>query len=636
MKRVVFYIVFILFPLSLTGQFSGEDDTIRINEVIIKRKSDVPLSPGYKTASVDSASISGYQSRNISDVLSDNSLILIKNYGTGGMASASFRGTAAGHTQITWNNININNPMTGQFDLSLIPAGFIDKVDIYYGGSSMALNSGAIGGTINLENSPVWGERFRLQVNPSAGSFGRFSGLVKINAGNSKLQSATKVFFQSAENNFPYLNTVKGEEPVREFRKNNQVSQKGFIEELYMRVPDGLLSAKFWYQSALRNLPEPIISMQGKQNEKQRDESFRGLMSYSSEKHGKTMNLTAGLVSDYLNYTNILAAVDSRNRSRNIVLKGDYTFGAGERTKIRADLSNELNVIRTNNYDGSKFRNIASAGAQAEISLTNWLITRILVRETLQDNKLLEPDFSLATRFRIIPAKEYYISASFSKISRIPSMNDMYWLPGGNPGLNDETGFTSEIILNGLSDISQEISIKSEVSFFHTLINNMIKWQPGDHAYWEAVNIGRTRSAGLESSLQLKWNLSVLKVGLDAGYSLTYATALNDINNGKQLTYIPVNRINGIFSLDWNYFYTRIISNLSGRRFLTADNSQYLPYYCVNDLDLGARLNLKNTLYDISLDITNIFNADYQSIAWYPMPGRAFILSVIFQLKTSK
>ena len=66
----------------------------------------------------------------VAELLSENSVIYIKSYGSGGLSTASFRGTGAGHTQLTWNDININNPMVGQFDLSLVPAGFIDDINI--------------------------------------------------------------------------------------------------------------------------------------------------------------------------------------------------------------------------------------------------------------------------------------------------------------------------------------------------------------------------------------------------------------------------------------------------------------------------------------------------------------------------
>ena len=58
--------------------------------------------------------------------------------------------------------------MLGQSDLALIPAGLIDNIQIYYGGASMPLNSGGIGGIINLETGPVWLERCSWALGPRA------------------------------------------------------------------------------------------------------------------------------------------------------------------------------------------------------------------------------------------------------------------------------------------------------------------------------------------------------------------------------------------------------------------------------------------------------------------------------------
>ena len=45
----------------------------------------------------------------LSDLLSENTPVFIKNHGRGALASASFRGTAASHTQVNWNGIKINS-----------------------------------------------------------------------------------------------------------------------------------------------------------------------------------------------------------------------------------------------------------------------------------------------------------------------------------------------------------------------------------------------------------------------------------------------------------------------------------------------------------------------------------------------
>ncbi len=299
----------------------------------------------------------------MADLIAENSIIHLKTYGSGGLATTSFRGTGPGHTQITWNEINLNNPMVGQSDLSLIPAGFIDDINIYYGGGSMNINSGGFGGVINLETNPDWDNKEVFFINPGIGSFGRRSGLVKVRAGTNGFQSVTKAFLRNSDNDFRYLNSVAGKSPIWETRENTEVRQKGFIQELYFRNSHSNLSARMWYQSASRNLPVPIISQTMNPPEKQSDESLRAMLTYESAKGLTDIHFTAAFISDKLDYTNELASVDSRNLSKRIILKSGLERRINKMLKLEFALNDELNLINTNNYAGNKSRNLASADA---------------------------------------------------------------------------------------------------------------------------------------------------------------------------------------------------------------------------------------------------------------------------------
>lgn len=622
----------------LNGQSPFQGDTILIKEVEIKGKSDNSAHSGFKVIRLDSATISEYNSRSIAELLSDNSALFIKSYGSGGIATPAFRGTSPGHTQIAWNNINLNNPMLGQFDLSLFPAGFADDVSVSYGGASMDLNSGGIGGIINIETKPDWNQKNVFYVNPRFGSFGRYSGLAKVRTGGPHFQAVAKAFLSSAENNFLYLNNIKSQVPVWEKRQNSQVNQKGFIQELYLRGSKGTLSGRLWYQTTSRNLPSPLTMSSLSQGEKQDDRSLRGLISYESLKEKTKYSLTTAFISDRLNYHNKLASINSENLSRSVVMKADIISQIDNMTILKLDLNNESNFINSNNYQGKRTRNIASAGASVETQLTKWLGTRLLVREILQDTKLLIPDFSTGAEFRIIPVKDYFIKTNFSKNSKIPTLNDMYWLPGGNPDLKNETGYTAELGMVTEDLISPSIIVKSEFTVFRSSVTDMIQWLPGENTYWEAGNVNKITITGFESNVNLAYSLAEFKALINIIYTFTQAVSLrkiteNELSSKNQLIYIPKNKINSVMRLNWKHLHTSLNANYISRRYLTPDNSQYLPGYSVSDMNLGVKLNSKNTIYDINLTVENLFNAGYQDIAWYPMPGRAWSLSVIFQLK---
>ena len=637
LKKVFLYVA-LFFTIHLQGQISFRNDTILIKEVEIRGKTDGQDYKGYKATHIDSSLIGIYNQRTLADLIAENSIIHLKTYGSGGLATTSFRGTGPGHTQITWNEINLNNPMVGQSDLSLIPAGFIDEINIYYGGGSMSINSGGSGGMIDLKTNPDWDDQEVFFINPGIGSFGKRSGLVKVKAGTKGFQSVTKAFLSNSDNDFRYLNSVAGESPIWETRENSEVRQKGFIQELYFRNSRSSLSARIWYQSASRNLPVPIISPTMNPPEKQSDESLRTMLTYVSKKGLTDIHFTAAFISDKLDYTNELASVDSRNLSKRIILKSDLQRRVNKMLKLEFTLNDELNLINTNNYAGNKSRNLASADAIAETDLTQWLAARVLVRQMIQDSRFLAPDFSVSTEIKPFREKYYFIKASFSKNSKIPSLNDMYWSPGGNPDLKSETGYTSEITLDMTSYLSGSLKIKNDLTFFRNHISDMIQWRPGESYYWEAGNIGNIVTSGLESGLDVNYTVQRFNARLNAGYAFTKA-AIEGANtdnqefSGNQLVYIPENQINALLRLSWQHFYSVFTASYTGKRFLTADNSQYLPQYSISDLTLGTKLNAGNVSCDLGFIVENLFNASYQNIAYYPMPGRSFLVSIVFQFK---
>jgi len=614
------------------------DEAILIGEVEILAKSERNQFMGFKDTHLDSSIIGIYNQRTLADLISKNSVIHVKTYGSGGLATPSFRGTGPGHTQIAWNDISLNNPMIGQFDLSLVPAGLIDDVNIYYGGGSMGIHSGGFGGIINLETSPGWNDTESISLNPALGSYGRISGLLRVKAGSKGFQTVTKAFLMNSDNNFSYINNISGPEPLRQTRENSEVRQKGFIQEFYFRNSSSTISARIWFQSAARNLPVPIISQSMDPPEKQFDESMRAMVEYGSVSGINEINITGAFISDKLNYINELASVDSRNNSKRIILKGTFERILKNILKLELSLNEELNLINTTNYSGLKAMNLFSADAAAEADITHWLGARILVRELIRDRRFLIPDFSAGTEIRPFREKYYFIRASFSKNSKIPSLNDMYWMPGGNPDLLNETGYSSEITWEMNSFPSGSLKIRNDLTLFRNHINNMIQWRPGSYSYWEASNIGNIVTRGVETGLDIGYSFGKFNAGLNAGYSYTKASnagmaAENSGLSGKQLVYVPADNLNAILRFSWHKFHSAFSTGYTGKRYLTADNSQYLPPYSVSDLSIGTKLNTGRAVFDINISVENLFDASFQNIAYYPMPGRSFLISLVLQIK---
>jgi iron complex outermembrane receptor protein len=250
---------------------------------------------------------------------------------------------------------------------------------------------------------------------------------------------------------------------------------------------------------------------------------------------------------------------------------------------------------------------------------------------------LLVPDFSLGLQFRIIDSKEYFVKANVSRNSKIPSLNDLFWLPGGNPELKNEYALIYELTYEMNRKIIDPLSLKYDLSFFRNNIKDMIQWHPGEYSYWIADNIQTVNSTGLESSVSLSYVQNSLDAQLNAGYSFTKAVSAgrkfeDDISAGKQLIYIPENQANFSIRLGCKRVYSSWVANFTGKRFTTVDNSKYLPGYFINNLIAGIKLSVKGSSIDVNLTIDNLFNVNYQTIAYYPLPGRSYFIKINFQL----
>jgi iron complex outermembrane receptor protein len=614
---------------------SFDNDTVKIREVIISvRKADSDLSV-YKKNIIDTVLISTYSNRNLSDLLSENTGIFIKSYGAGGIATPSFRGTGASHTLIDWNGININSPMLGQSDLSLIPVGLIDDIEILYGGASMLLDNGGIGGTINLETRPDWTKKTILSANSSIGSFGRYSGLIKVRTGNDRIESVTKGFYLNSENDYRYLNTVSGSEPYWQTRTNNQVRQRGFIQELYFNTVPGTLSGRVWYQASERNLPGSMLTLQPNSGESQSDESLRTMLNYDFSKLKSNFSVTGAWVHNRLNYLNRLASIDSKNLSETLTLKASYENQILESTKLKIVFDEQNGSVNSNNYAERKRRNTASVAVSVDRHKEK-LDLLLLFREIIDRQHLLIPDISAGAQLRLLDGKDYFLKASISRNSKIPTMNDLFWAPGGNPELKNEYALIYEVTYDMTQNISEPLNLKYDLSAFRYSIKDMILWHPGEYTFWTADNIQSVHSTGIESSLSLNYDQGILAAGFRAGYSFTRAVSAgpkiqNDVTIGKQLMYIPENQINGSFRLAYGCFYTTWIADFTGKRYITADNTKYLPAYFVNNLITGIRLPVKRISIDVSFTVDNLLNEDYQSMAFYPLPGRSYSVKIFVQ-----
>jgi iron complex outermembrane receptor protein len=213
------------------------------------------------------------------------------------------------------------------------------------------------------------------------------------------------------------------------------------------------------------------------------------------------------------------------------------------------------------------------------------------------------------------------IKSSVGRSFRMPTLNDRYWVPGGNPGLQPERGWNLD---TGLSMPWPRQHL--ELTAFLTWIDNQITWRPTEAGHWSPFNVKRMRSRGIEASYRLRRTLSPeVSIHGHLFYTLTDARDISDPSSStynQQVRYVPRHQIKTSVGLTWKNIHIGSSLRGVGRRYVTADNRQSLPPYLVVDGSVQTTFEYASVAARLGVSLDNIFDENYSILQYYPMPPR--------------
>lgn len=649
-------IIFLSFCGRIFCQEINFSDTIYIiDEVNIFAQKDNE-NTGVKIFKLDSLIIQKHIHEDLSQLLSQSSTIFVKTQGRGALSTASFRGTSASHTKVSWNNIILNSPLLGMIDLSQIPVSISNSVEIYHGPASIMRNKNALGGLIELNSKCDWKSGLRFSVINSLGSFSTLdnAGIIKI--GNQKFQSVSKIYRNSSKNDYPFNNTdiYNG---GTERRKNADYMKQGFEQEFYFRTKsNNNLSAKFWYQNSNRGIPglstnqSSINSNINRQNGELLNYNIE-FTKYSDNikfelSHGGSYQDFFYNSVNYINGIGYLKILDSHTKSFSIF---NYAL-------LKHKISKKFEYITKLNFNNHKvysYENIRELGYDTSrnesalvLSLFYTLSPKIkfsaTLRQEIYNNKLSKPIPLLASEYFI--DKKTSLKVAIYQNYNMPSLNDLYYIPGGNPLLKPELSRGTDFGFNHIIQLQNKLSLKLELNCNYNKISDWIMWKPSAMGYWTATNIEEVTAYGLDFNSKITYAEKYFNFYTTINYAFTRSynsssQALNENDNsiGKQLAYIPKHSGNIFTNISYKNFYLSYQWTYYSRRYTgSAEEPGILvsiyPYF-MNDIYLGKKFLLKNYEIDFSIKIYNLFNESYRSVLWQPMPGRNYCLNLTINFK---
>ncbi|MDP1623807.1 MAG: TonB-dependent receptor [Bacteroidales bacterium] len=607
-------------------------DTLNLPEFEIKSKYSSD-NYGFKKVKMDSGFLINHLNTDLSRILSQYSTIFIKSYGNGSLATPSFRGTTAQHTQVEWNGINLNSPMLGQVDFSQIPVSQFDGLEILYGAAGISRTSGAFGGVINLVTNPDWNNRFHMLAAQSIGSFHAYTTNVNVVAGSASFQSHSKFNYSSASNDFPFYNDFLREN-VRQL--NASFALFGMSQELFWKLKDKhLISVKFRYNKDDRNIPPTTANYSADHKEKQKTNVLLAVIDYKFVEKKYNLLIRSAFGDQKMHYT-LDSTINNTHQYYQWINKIRFSFLGIRNLSIKPGIDFTYDQVNSKAYEGVKTRSTTSFYTEFNLDIGKKVKTSVVIREDLIDAGFLPVVPAVGVEFLPFKKSSMSFTLNLARNYRYPTLNDLFWTVSGNPDLKPETNYSAEL---GSAFIhkSKDRKFFFEINLvgYYSWIYDMITWSPanGNSNLWEPENIDEIRARGVETGLNFKWEVLKFILSLDNNYNFCHSTyqkasSAYDQKIGKQLIYIPVHNLNSTVSIErWNYYLHYNFSYISDR-FTGKDNLSLMPAYNLLNIILGKNIIVKHFILSLQIDINNIFNLDYQSVASRPMPGINYAFTV--------
>ncbi len=596
----------------------GQIDTmIQIQEIVFSAGVQRLQNWGSKSEVISNNSSIEYSGKDLGQLLTEATGIHSKSYGSNSLTTSSIRGGSAGHTLVLWNGIPLLSPTLGLLDLALIPNDHHSVVEVSKGGTSSLFGSGAIGGIVNLENQ-AYDNSPTLNINVQFGSFKRQSLSVKSDYKFGTHKAKTQFSHKQAKNDFGFLRAPN--HPL-EILKHAAFLSTNLSQDFYINLnQNNKLKIHYWWQESIKQIPATIT--QNKNESDQKDHAKRLLCSWIRNGQNDMLEIKLATFKEWQKYQDAAINLNSRNSFTSLISDLSYRRKLGVKQEILSGTTFIFTRANTDGFNESK----------QELRTSAWLTHRyqgkkIKLQSSLRTELIdgmvipLTPSFG----FEMMLTKRLLFFGKVSRNYRLPTLNDRYWIPGGNVNLLPEIGWSQELsIKSSWSDNSQLI-----LSLYNRKINNWILWTPlANQVFWSAQNLSKVWSRGIEIEHKQQLNIGVIELEIRNFYNLVKSTnevgiLLPNIPKGEQLIYTPIHQLTNAITAKLQTFDLTLQHIYRSKN--KGINEDIKAYHLFN-----AMIKYETTLFSqktfFFIDVNNIFNTNYFIIERRPMPRANFNL----------
>ncbi|HEX2660551.1 MAG TPA: TonB-dependent receptor [Polyangia bacterium] len=576
--------------------------------------------------------------------------------GLGAFATVSLRGSNPDEVRIYIDGVPLNQAVGGAVDLSTLPLGDVERVEVYRGSTPMRFGESSLGGVVSIATQTPGGTP-RASLRAGAGSFRTTFADGTVGGGAGPLRFYAGLHVLHAQGDFPDAPpaVAGGFQPPT--RQNDDLSQVDGVLRATLALP-GRRELRFGWLAIWRDQGLPARNIF---RSDARAASARGLahLDYESRDDlGASGRLRAqiyasGTRDEFHDPLHQIAGlpVDTRDLTGTAGTTVNLDKALGDRFHLAVMLAGRGETFLPHNdldpaspMGHAATRTVGSAGAELDALIAPANLHVIpSARVELSRDVRTGRDLVLGEQLPAAPPVEHALPAlrlgllrplgataalraNVGRYARIPSFTELYGYNRGilgNPTLRPERGVNVDV---GAS--VDRGGVSAALTVFGARATDLIAWQTFTNST-RAENIARTRVWGVEAELRARWR----RLALITQGTLTDARDGSDVaaNRGRQIAHHP--RYRGYGRAEWRQPVVAGSWTISGYADLDATAGDHWTTTANTTparLLVGAGAAVEHARSGLRLVASGLDLGDsrVEDFPGYPLPGRSVFVSL--------
>jgi vitamin B12 transporter len=584
--------------------------------------------PGDPTsaATVIEASRFAGEAKDVAQLVATSPGVAVNDYGgLGQLTTVSIRGSTADGVLVLLDGLPLNTAFGGAVDLSSIPRGWIERIEVLRGPEGALFGAGALGGVVNVITRRAAAGQWSAEA--MGGSFGTGSlaadGAVAALGGSLLLAGSA----DTTRGDFPFLYdptpTLPGDPLVPRVRENDAAWRAGVLARLSVPAWAGRLDALLQASAGHRGLPGFAASPTP--DDWQRDGRLLLAVRYA---RGVAGGLSlGGRVTGRLDRLDVRVGdpvpYEQRGAAGGAAAELGWAHGSGQLT---AQLSTEVEIVVADGLPPGTTRWSTGLAAGEDLLL---LGARLRLAPALRlDAVGAFTGLSGKLGASWLLADGWSVRASAGRSFRAPSLAELSYQQGlvtPNPDLVPESGLAADAALVadgalGLATLGGHL----------TRYRDLIIYQPTSLGRLKPFNTGQALVAGLEAELATAPMLGPARATLSGAWTWLFTELLQGSPDevGNQIPYRPRQRLYARATSAPGRFQLHVEAHYVGLRYSDTRNLEPIPATLL--WNAGAAVHLARPLaWSLHLEVKNLL--DDRTLTdgiGNPLPSRMVLLTL--------